>query len=197
MMRLALLFTVFCVPAIHALRFRVHLPPLGRRCYFQDVLQNTLMVISAQASESDQVDLKVIHGETVIFQERSKPLMKTAFTSASSGDYSICIMNFSGNLSTVTLSVEQGPEAKDYTQVAKKEHLDPLVVSLRMVEDQLREYHKNLLHMRSKEVKMRRLNDSTSSQVVLFCMLSVGVMLVATVVQILYFRSFLRSKKII
>ncbi|XP_055387924.1 uncharacterized protein LOC129616334 [Condylostylus longicornis] len=156
-----------------------------------------MVISSSSEGDNDQIDLTVNYGEISIFQDRNRRVMKTAFTSTHSGDYQICVMNFGAVGATVTIAIDQGPEAKDYSQIAKKEQLDPLIVSLRRVEDQLREYHRNLLHMRSKELKMRKINDSTSNQVVFFCLLGVAVMFVATLLQILYFRNFLRSKKVI
>lgn len=183
---------------IDGLTFRVQLPHSARRCYFQDVLANTLLVVSASPSSvTDKVDLSVSFAGEVIYHGRDEPKMKTAFTSVHSGLYSACIMNFGATTSTVTFSIEQGPELKDYTQIAKKEHLDPLIVNLRRVEDQLRDYHRNLLYMRSRELKLRKANESISSRVLMFCFITISVTLVATFVQILYFRSFLRSKKII
>lgn len=182
-----------------AIKFRVAVPRSERRCYFQDVLQNTLMVVSASSSatEGDFLGLEVSDGVQKAYQNKGRSQLKTAFTAIRSADYEICVINHANYQAVISVSIEQGTEAKDYSQIAKKEHLEPTVALLREVEDRLIEYHKNVLHLRSKHFKMKNLTDSTSSRVILFCILTVTVLLMATVFQFLYLRSFLRSKKII
>ena len=117
-----------------------------------------------------------------------------------------------------------GPEAKDYSQIAKKEHLEDSKVTLRKVADSLNNYHSNVLYIRAREERMRKTNDSTASrasqlqfcgwfwaQVIFFCLFNVVLMLLGDLRgdvfmacrigvggwQMLYFKRFFRSKKII
>merc|ERR1719203_1588884 len=95
------------------------------------------------------------------------------------------------------LTVTAGAEAKDYSQVAKKEHLDNTQVTLRTVQDLLKDYHERLLYMRSREERMRATNDSTATRVILLCIFNVLLMITVGGWQMMYFKNFFRSKKII
>jgi hypothetical protein len=48
-----------------------------------------------------------------------------------------------------------GVEANDYTNLAEQEHLKPIEVELRRMEDVVQEIHQELLYMREREALMR------------------------------------------
>lgn len=184
--------------SVEAITFRINLPRSGRRCFYESVLQNTLVIVAASTSaQKEKVGLQVSENGKIVYGYADHPSTRTAFTSVHESEYEVCVVNHADLPAAITLSIDQGPEARDYSKIAKKEHLTPLMLALRRVEDQLRDYHKNLLSMRSKEARMTHLTESTSSRIVMFCLITIGVTFVATLLQILYFRSFLRSKKII
>ena len=67
-----------------------------------------------------------------------------------------------GRTTRVELRLESGPGAKDYKEIAKREHLEPLQVELRQIADELGAYQKNLLLLKRREESMRSLHDGTA-----------------------------------
>lgn len=179
------------------MEFSLWLDPDQTRCFYENLVEHTLIIITAKPKTLPLTRLTVHHRSIVLFDETSEREIRTAFTAASSGDYVICVENKGSQAASMPLHIQVGPEAKDYTELAKKEHLDPSITALRKVEDELQSYHRNVLFMRSREGHMERLHKSTSSRIVLFCCVNLVVMLGATVIHVWHIRNFFRSKKII
>ena len=63
--------------------------------------------------------------------------------------------NLSPSLPTdVVIILNTGSAAKDYAALAKREHLEPMQLLLRKVEDELITYHENVITMRRREEKI-------------------------------------------
>ncbi|KAJ8575896.1 hypothetical protein ON010_g3320 [Phytophthora cinnamomi] len=95
------------------------------------------------------------------------------------------------------LDFKHGVEAKDYTEVAKREHLMPVEKELRKMEDTVDEIHREMLYMREREATMRNTNESTNSRVLWFSFFSIVVLLGMGVWQVMYLKKFFKSKKLI
>ena len=58
----------------------------------------------------------------------------------------------------VKFELAGGAEAIDYTRVARKEHLRPLEVNLRIMEDTVKQIHNEYHYFKSREAEMRNAN---------------------------------------
>merc|ERR1740138_539461 len=134
---------------------------------------------------------------STVFSDHEKEKVKTAFTTNEAGPHWMCIQNDAEDATEVKMKVLQGPQAKDYSNIAKKEHLEDTQVALRRIEESLRNYHNNVLYIRAREERMRQTNDSTAFRVIGFCLFNVVLMITVGGWQMLYFKRFFRSKKII
>lgn len=90
-----------------------------------------------------------------------------------------------------------GVDAKDYTDLAKKEHLKPLELALRKLEDRVENVHKELMFQRDREERHRDTNESTNSRVQWFSMLTITIVLSIAVMQVWYLYSFFKKRKFI
>merc|ERR1712157_586796 len=97
----------------------------------------------------------------------------------------------------VKMKVLAGPQAKDYSKIAKKEHLEESQVALRRIQESLQNYHSNVLYIRAREERMRQTNDSTAFRIIGFCLFNVLLMISVGGWQMLYFKRFFRAKKIL
>ena len=97
----------------------------------------------------------------------------------------------------MSLSVKYGASAKDYSQVAKRDHLDASDEILARVADELKAYHSNLLYMRDREDSMRQTNEFMSTRIIAASVLSLLIVVIAGLSQVFYFKRFFKSKKII
>ncbi|TMW56317.1 hypothetical protein Poli38472_006327 [Pythium oligandrum] len=122
---------------------------------------------------------------------------KFSFYADAGGSYSVCFYNTNDNEARVMLDFKHGVEAKDYTEVAKREHLMPVEKELRKMEDAVDEIHREMLYMREREAVMRSTNESTNSRVLWFSFFSIAVLLAMGVWQVLYLKKFFKSKKLI
>uniref|UniRef100_K3WH93 GOLD domain-containing protein n=1 Tax=Globisporangium ultimum (strain ATCC 200006 / CBS 805.95 / DAOM BR144) TaxID=431595 RepID=K3WH93_GLOUD len=127
----------------------------------------------------------------------SDDLHKFSFHAGTGGSHSVCFYNTNDNAVRIQLDFKHGVEAKDYTEVAKREHLMPVEKELRKMEDTVDEIHREMLYMREREAAMRNTNESTNSRVLWFSFFSIVVLLGMGVWQVLYLKKFFKSKKLI
>mmetsp|Transcript_58416 Transcript_58416/g.162855 ORF Transcript_58416/g.162855 Transcript_58416/m.162855 type:complete len:234 (-) Transcript_58416:105-806(-) len=170
----------------------------GRKCYGEQVAKQELLVVEfATIGEKKKVSVQVLGPHSTIFSEHDREKVKTAFTTTEAGAHWMCIQNEDAEPTEVKMSVLVGPQAKDYSKIAKKEHLEETQIALRRVEENLRSYHGNVLYIRAREERMRQTNDSTAFRVIGFCLFNVVLMIGVGGWQMLYFKRFFRAKKII
>ncbi|KAL8439410.1 hypothetical protein Efla_007444 [Eimeria flavescens] len=86
--------------------------------------------------------------KTPVFQQSSRDRVKTGFTSTKPGVHMFCVRNIAKHQITVDVQLLWGPAARDYSQLAKAEHLDEVMVQLLQLQDKLKLYHNNILFMR-------------------------------------------------
>uniref|UniRef100_A0A0G4GIQ5 GOLD domain-containing protein n=1 Tax=Chromera velia CCMP2878 TaxID=1169474 RepID=A0A0G4GIQ5_9ALVE len=168
-----------------------------KKCFGEELSKHTLLVTEFNTKGEAEIGVSVADPSATIFTDKEKTDIKTAFTTNQPGTHMFCVQNLSKKGVTVWLSIKWGAHARDYSQIAKKEHLDPMMTSLRKAADDLKLYHSNILYMREREERMRQTNDSTADRVMIFTALSVFIMLAVASLQAYYFRTFFRSKKII
>ena len=99
--------------------------------------------------------------------------------------------------SDISLSIKYGASAKDYSQIAKLDHLDASDQTLARIFDELTAYHSNMLYMRDREESMRQTNEFMSSRIIAASVASLVIVLLAGISQMFYFKRFFKSKKII
>eukprot|EP00922_Rhytidocystis_sp_ex-Travisia-forbesii_P012866 GHVS01019328.1.p1 GENE.GHVS01019328.1~~GHVS01019328.1.p1 ORF type:complete len:273 (+),score=55.64 GHVS01019328.1:111-929(+) len=166
-----------------------------KRCFGEQLGKHVLLM--GEFKSDGPLQLSVTSPSSTIFQDKNKNEIRTAFTTQSAGTHMFCIHNMNRTSLHVQMSIVFGPEARDYSQIAKRDHLNEVVVKLRKVEDQLKLYHHNISRMRDRARGLRVTNDSTASRVIAFCVLDTFLLVTSAVAQAYYFRRFFRSKKII
>nr|CCA15078.1 conserved hypothetical protein [Albugo laibachii Nc14] len=113
------------------------------------------------------------------------------------GDYQVCFHNLNDYAARIMLDLRYGVEARDYTEVARREHLMPVEKELRKLEDLVDEIHKGMLYMRERESLMRDTNESTNSRVLWFSLFSILMLVGIGSWQMMYMKKFFKSKKLI
>lgn len=139
--------------------------------------------------------------EENFFNETGSGTIKAAFTVPRKGKWDVCLSrvnpNNSASTAVVSLRLLTGGLAKDYSQIAKKEHFDPVVNELQAVETLIKDYRSKQMLLVGKEAQTRGLVDSTNSRVVTLAAVNVAVLILCNVVMILYLKAFFTAKKII
>jgi len=165
------------------------------KCFGQELVNGELAAVEFASPKPHSVVIKGPN-QKEIFTGVKKTTVRYAFSAVQSGHHVFCIKSDAGQ-QIVDLMLNVGPDAKDYSQIATKQHIDPIEVALKKIEEKLRVYHKNVLYLRSREERMRKTNNSTAFRVIGFCLFSVILMIVMGGWQMLYFKNFFKAKKII
>jgi hypothetical protein len=95
------------------------------------------------------------------------------------------------------LVVHSGVEAQDYSAIAKKEHLKPLELELRRIEDTVEMIQKDFEYMREREAVMRDTNESTFTRVSYLSLFSVGCLIALALWQLFYLKRYFTRKKLL
>ncbi len=81
--------------------------------------------------------------------------------------------------------------------MAKKEHLKPLELALRKLEDRVENVHKEMTFQREREEAHRDTNESTNARVAWFSILTIVVVLAQSAMQVWYLYAFFKKRKFI
>jgi hypothetical protein len=119
------------------------------------------------------------------------------FTAGDAGSHKVCFISRSGQQHRIDFDFFSGVGAKDYSDVATKEHLKPLELELRKLEDRVDNIHNEMMYQREREEQHRNTNESTNSRVVGYSFLTMGIVFTVSVTQAVYLYSYLKKKKIV
>ena len=125
-----------------------------------------------------------------------------AFSTKRAGLHKVCFSNRGrkgapGTERRVLLDVKADIEAKDYSEVIRKEHLRPLELEFFKAEDALKQVAREFNYMRKREARMRETSESTGGRIKMFGYVSISVLLLLSFWQTVYLKSFFRSKKLL
>ncbi|THG15072.1 hypothetical protein TEA_019372 [Camellia sinensis var. sinensis] len=124
-----------------------------------------------------------------------------AFTAKEAGNYGACFWvdgNHQGGQDVpVSLEWRIGVDAKDWETVARKEKIEGVELELMKLEGAVQAIHQNLIYLKDREAEMREVSERTNSRVAWFSIMSLGVCIVVSGLQLWHLKSFFRKKKLI
>ncbi|KAH1055299.1 hypothetical protein J1N35_033364 [Gossypium stocksii] len=124
-----------------------------------------------------------------------------AFTTSESGNYLACFWKDGSHQkdSELTLGVDwkTGIAAKDWESVAKKEKIEGVELVLRRLQGIVETIRGNLIYLRDREADMREVSEATNARVAWFSIMSLGVCIVVSVLQIWYLKRYFVKKKLV
>jgi hypothetical protein len=94
----------------------------------------------------------------------------------------------------VEISVSQANGAGD-TELAKKEHLDPLEQQILQLSAAMSAVHNEQKYMKMREARHRATNDSTNSRVLWWSFFEAVMLIGASLFQVYYLRRFFEDKR--
>nr|GMD77614.1 transmembrane emp24 domain-containing protein p24delta3-like [Ipomoea batatas] len=98
---------------------------------------------------------------------------------------------------TVGLDWKTGIFAKDWESVARKEKLEGVNIELMKLEGLVQAIHENLNYLKEREAEMREVSERTNARVAWFSIMSIGICIVVSLVQIWRLKTFFQKKKLI
>jgi len=194
-----------------ALKFEIQAQPSGvrPRCIRNFVARDTLVVVTATVSGTKGDGQRVnIHIRDGLGNDYGRPKnvvgeSRTAFTSHADGAFDVCFENILddgqhyGPTRTVELDVEIGADARDWNAIQAAEKLKPLEMELRRVEAIVGEVVNEMEYLRRREQRLRDTNESTNERVKFFAIAVMVTLVSVGSWQVIYLRSYFRSKHLI
>eukprot|EP01138_Halocafeteria_seosinensis_P008230 gb/GECG01008411.1/.p1 GENE.gb/GECG01008411.1/~~gb/GECG01008411.1/.p1 ORF type:complete len:221 (+),score=33.20 gb/GECG01008411.1/:1-663(+) len=198
--------TLLCV-ALYQLQcaqaFMFDVPASGKKC-FSDMLDKDILVVAnyeilgvPQDQPSRFMVVATDPDGVVEYSRTDLSKAKMAFTASKEGMHTLCFHNHGPEQRRCSLDFRTGAEANDYGEIARKEHLKPLELELRKLEDRAVEVFNEQKHMREREKEHRDTNESTNTRVMLFSFLSILVVLTLGAWQLIHLNNFFQKKNIV
>ncbi|KAK9929351.1 hypothetical protein M0R45_026453 [Rubus argutus] len=183
------------------------LPSSGTKCVSEEIQNNVVVladyvVISDDHSHSPTISAKVTspYGNN-LHQRENATHGQFAFTTHEAGNYLACFWidghNPGGNGVSVNLDWKTGIGAKDWESVARKEKIEGLELELRKLEGAVEAIHENLLFLKGREAEMRSVSEKTNTRVAWFSIMSLGVCIAVSTLQLWHLKRFFQKKKLI
>ncbi|KAF3107959.1 vesicle coat component [Orbilia oligospora] len=186
-------------------------PGSSHRCIRNFAAKDTLVVVTATIGGNKGDGQKVnIHIKDAVGNEYGKPKdvvgeTRMAFTSHADAAFDVCFENTAVNyhrggsqlFRSVELDVDIGADARDWSAIQAAEKLKPVEIELRRIEELVSEVVSEMEYLRTREQKLRDTNESTNERVKWFAFLIISTLLGLGAWQVIYLRSYFRSKHLI
>lgn len=194
------------VPVTEAIWLQI--PSSGTKCVSEEINSNVVVLADyyvideAHPEHPPTVSAKVTspygnnlhHNENVTHGQ-------FAFTTTEAGNYMACFWLGSNpqKVADATLGLDWriGFSAKDWESVAKKDKIEGVELHLKRLEAQVQSIHENLLFLKHREAEMREVSEVTNSRVAWLSILSLGVCIAVSSLQLWYLTRYFQKKKLI
>mmetsp|Transcript_2583 Transcript_2583/g.3729 ORF Transcript_2583/g.3729 Transcript_2583/m.3729 type:complete len:212 (-) Transcript_2583:780-1415(-) len=185
------------------------LPTRNFKCFEEELPANFDVYgeYSAEKSVYGQiVEFRVTDPEGVLIIDRENiESSDFSFLVKKAGDYSFCFYNrlvpgvqFHESMKRrLSFDVLTGTETFDYRDLARKEHLKPIEINLRMMEDIVKEVYTEFLYFNSRATEMERTSKSIYRRVWYLTLTSILIAFGFAVGQIFYLKRFFIKRKIL
>jgi len=180
------------------------------RCFLEEVPKDTL-VLGKYKSElhgapGEVPGIKVIVYDPdgqVALQREMNPSGRFAFTSQIGGEYKMCFQPNSARWFSskqkirLFLDIQTGESAIDYEEVASQEHLSALEVSVRRLNDKIRDIRGEQNYQRNREIIFRDTSESTNGRVMWWSVIQTMILVGTGLWQITHLKNFFKTKKLV
>ncbi|WCJ44623.1 Transmembrane emp24 domain-containing protein p24delta3 [Euphorbia peplus] len=201
-------FSVFdVIPGAEAIWLTI--PSTGTKCVSEEIHNNVVVladyfVISEdhQPEHLPTISAKVTspYGNNLHHIE-NVTTGRFAFTTAEAGNYLACFWLDTSkpqpNTATLSLDWRIGIAAKDWESVARKEKIEGVELDLKRLEGAVEAIHNNLIYLKDREAEMREVSEKTNARVAWYSVMSLGVCILVSGLQIWHLKSYFQRKKLI
>ena len=188
--------------------FSFDLPAKGYRCFTQEIPSGVEVQIQyvAMPGYAQFVDAKLTtHENQLIWEETGQD--RSAFNDVigQGGDYALCFYSrmvpgakySEGMKRTVNLEFKIATEIQDYQKLATTEHLKPLEVNLRIMEDTVRALHAEYGYYKDAERMMRDTQEHMNAKVMWMTILMMSLIALFSLWQTRHLKQYFKRKRMI
>lgn len=165
------------------------------RCVFEEVGEYLLVVGNYYTKNAVEVRIVDEKLKTIRKESSAGGHDKFAFTTTTDGVYGICFNSQTSQDAFVDILV--GVDAKDYSEVVKREHLEPVELSMLHVEEEVQSLLTLLIHQREHEMTMAKTTSTTLHRVFYLSIFVILVVAAVGVWEARHIGNYLKEKKII
>ncbi|KAF2293794.1 hypothetical protein GH714_004800 [Hevea brasiliensis] len=185
----------------------LNLPASGTKCVSEDLHTNVVVladyvVVSEDNSRLPAISVKVSspYGNN-LHQKDNVTHGQFAFTTQEAGSYLVCFWvegrNSGGGDVSVNLDWKTGIAAKDWESVARKEKIEGVELELKKLEGAVEAIHENLVYLKIREAELRTVSETTNTRVAWFSIMSLGLCILVSTLQLWHLKRFFLKKKLI
>uniref|UniRef100_A0ACD5ZI31 Uncharacterized protein n=1 Tax=Avena sativa TaxID=4498 RepID=A0ACD5ZI31_AVESA len=198
---------VLAVASLRAEAVWLDLPPTGTKCVSEEIQANVVvladysLMYESHPSSHPTLAVKVTspYGNT-LHESGNATVGQFAFTTTEAGNYLACFWIDSaekGSGVSVNLDWKIGIATKDWDSIAKKEKLEGVELELRKLEFTVEAIHQRMISLKAREAEMREVSEKTNGRVAWFSILSLGVCIIVSVLQLWHLQGYFVKKKLI
>ncbi|CAM0943889.1 unnamed protein product [Alopecurus aequalis] len=198
---------MLAVASLPAQAVWLDLPPSGTKCVSEEIQANVVVLADysimydSHTSTHPTLAVKVTspYGNT-LHENGNGTVGQFAFTTTEAGNYLACFWIDSaekGSGVSVNLDWKIGIATKDWDAIAKKEKIEGVELELRKLEVAVDAIHQNMIYLKAREAEMREVSEKTNGRVAWFSILSLGVCIVVSVLQLWHLQGYFAKKKLI
>lgn len=197
------LFILCCASA-----FTFELEAKKYRCFAEELPTGVEVVMSYAAAPgyAQFVDVKITDPlNKVIWEDvgNDKGTFKQAI--AVGGDYAFCFYSrlvpgvraAEGMHRLIHFNLKTGAETQNYREIASREHLKPMEVNLRMMEDVVRSIHGEYIYYKEREMAMRDTNEHMNARAMWATLVTMALIVGFAVWQVRHLKHYFRRKRMI
>jgi hypothetical protein len=211
MQQLALLValaTISLLSASLAEAFAFDLPAKSYRCFTQEIPTGVEVQIQFVATPgyAQFVDTKLTsHEGVLLWEETGQDRGTYSTTMEQGGDFALCFYSRlvpgakhqDGMKRTINLEFKIATETQDYQKLATNEHLKPLEVNLRIMEDTVRALHAEYAYYKDSERAMRDTQEHMNAKVMWMTVLVMSLVVGLSLWQTRHLKSYFKRKRMI
>ncbi|KAG0482630.1 hypothetical protein HPP92_010714 [Vanilla planifolia] len=183
----------------------IDVPASGTKCVSEEIQPNVIVLADYKLISEDSRNATISATVTSPYGNTLHRMEKVAsgqfaFTTSEAGNYLACFQIDDGDKAvgaSVDLDWKIGIAAKDWDAVATKEKIEGVELELRKLEAQVQAIHQNLLYLKTREADMRQVSEKTNTRVAWFSIMSLGICVVGSILQLWHLKRYFQKKKLI
>ncbi|XP_010272786.1 PREDICTED: transmembrane emp24 domain-containing protein p24delta3-like [Nelumbo nucifera] len=182
------------------------IPPSRTKCVSEEIHNDAIIsgdysLIADDLAHAPTITAKVAspYGNTV-YSAENVTHGHFAFTATEVGNYLVCFW-LDGHHPDAGVSVNLdwkiGIAAKDWDSMAKKETIEDVELELKKLEAMTDSIYDTMFHIRSREAEMRNISEDINARVAWLSIMSLGICIVVSALQLWYLKSYFVRKRLI
>ncbi|XP_010272902.1 PREDICTED: transmembrane emp24 domain-containing protein p24delta3-like [Nelumbo nucifera] len=182
------------------------LPPSEIKCVSEEIQHNVMVTGNYNVIFEDQTnDVPAINARltspfgNIIREVENVTDDQFEFKTTKTGSYILCFWMYDNRdvVANINLDWKVGISTRDWDSVSKHEKLEGVELGLWKNELIVDYIHETMLRLRSREAEMRMVSETTNTRVAMFSIMSLGMCVMVSAVQLWNLRRYFEKKRII